>query len=132
MDPITTAIIAAITAGIISGTAKVSEQSIIDAYNKLKTLLGKKFGVKSKVVKAVKELEADPKSKARKAVVKEEISTVKADKDAELLKAAQALLKVIKGRPDADQIIQMAIGNQNIQITGEGNIVNVNTPKAKR
>jgi len=132
MDPVTTAILAAIAAGVISGAAKVGEQVIVDAYNKLKELLGKKFGARSKVVKAVKELESNPKSGARKAVLKEEIANSKADHDAELLKVAQALLKTIKAEPGGEQIIQMAMGDQNIQVAGDGNIVNVSTPKPKR
>ena len=132
MDPITTAIVAAISSGAISGATKVGEQVISDAYGKLKELLGKKFGAKSQVVKAVKELEANPKSTARKEVVKEEVAAVKADKDLDLLKAAQALLKVIKARPGGEQIVQMAMGDQNIQIAGDSNTVNVGAPKNKK
>ena len=132
MDPITTAILAALAAGAVSGATKVGEQVVSDVYGKLKELLGKKFGAKSKVVKAVKELEANPKSAARKEVVKEEVAAAKADQDKELLQAAQALIKSVKALPGGIQIIQTAIGDQNIQIAGDGNTVNVNTPKAKR
>ncbi len=132
MDPITTAILAAIAAGAIAGTTKIGEQVLVDAYGKLKELLGKKFGQKSKVVKAVKELEANPKSTARKEVVKEEVTACKADQDKDLLQAAQVLIKTVKGLPGGEQIIQTAIGDQNIQVAGDGNTVNVNTPKAKR
>jgi hypothetical protein len=132
MDPITAAIIAAMAAGAVSGVTKVAEQAITDAYAKLKELLGKKFGAKSKVITAVKELETSPTSDARRAVLKEEVAGAKADKDADLVKAAQALLKVIKAQPGGEQIIQMAMGDQNIQIAGDGNVVSVNTPKTKR
>jgi hypothetical protein len=132
MDPITTAIVAALTAGLVSGVTKVGEQAISEAYEKLKGLLSKKFGAKSKAVKAVKELEANPKSDARKAVVREEMANAKADQDKELIQAAQALLKSVKVLPGGTQIIQTVMGDQNIQIAGEGNTVNVNTPKAKR
>jgi hypothetical protein len=132
MDPITTAILAAIAAGAVAGVTKVGEQVIVDAYAKLKELLGKKFGAKSKIVKAVKELEANPKSVARKDVVKEEVATAKADQDEELLQAAQALIKSVKAMPGGTQIIQTAIGDQNIQVAGDGNTVNVNTPKTKK
>jgi len=132
MDPITTAIVAALSAGAVSGATKVGEQAISEAYSKIKELLGKKFGAKSKVVKAVKELEANPKSAARKEVVKEEVAAVKADQDQELLKIAQSLLKNIKALPGGTQIIQTAIGDQNIQIAGDSNTVNVGTPKNKK
>lgn len=132
MDPITTAIWAAITAGVIASVTKVAEQTVVDTYNKLKDLLKKKLGARSKVLKAVKELEASPKSEARKGVLQEEIAAAKADQDAELVKAAQALLKSVKAVPGGEQIVQTAIGDGNTQIAGDGNTVNVNTPKAKR
>lgn len=132
MDPITTAILAGITAGAVSGVTKVGEQGIVMLYGKLKELLKKKLGARSHVLKAVKELETNPQSTARKEVIREEIAAVKADQDADLLKAAHELLKVIKAKPGGEQIIQMAMGDQNIQIAGDGNIVNMNTPNSKR
>jgi HetE-like protein len=132
MDPITTAIVAALAAGAASGMTKAGEQAISDAYGKLKELLGKKFGAKSKVVKAVQELEANPKSEARQEVVKEEVTSVKADQDQELLQLAQSLLKSLKALPGGTQIIQTAIGDQNIQIAGDSNTVNVGAPKSKK
>lgn len=132
MDPITTAIVAALGAGAVSGATKVAEQVISDTYNKLKELLGKKFGAKSKVVKAVKELEASPKSAARREVMKEEVAAVKADQDIELRAVAEQLLKAIKGKPGGEQIIQTAIGDQNIQIAGDSNIVSMGIPKNRK
>jgi hypothetical protein len=132
MDLITTAIVAALASGIVSGTTKFGEQVILDAYNQLKVLLKKKLGAKSKVVIAVKDLEARPQSEARKAVLREEVTGAGADKDADLVKAAQVLLKEIKALPGGDQIVQMAVGNQNVQIAGNGNAVNVNPSKPKR
>jgi hypothetical protein len=132
MDPVSTAILAAVTAGATAGAAKVGEQFVADAYAKLKELLGKKFGSKSNVVKAVKELEANPTSSARKEVVKEEVAAAKADQDQELLQIAQSLLKSIKALPGGTQIIQTAIGDQNIQISGDSNTVNVGSPKRKK
>ncbi len=39
MDPITTAIVAALSAGAVSGLAETSKTAITDAYNQLKYLL---------------------------------------------------------------------------------------------
>jgi hypothetical protein len=132
MDPITTAIVAALGAGVASGATKVGEQVVADAYAKLKQLLEKKFGTRSKVIKAVRELEANPKSEGYKLVVKEVVASSKADKDADLLKAAQAMLKVIKAKPGGEQIIQIATGNENIQIAGHGNVISAGMPKNKK
>ncbi len=141
MEPISTAIVAAAAAISIEeilgkATAEVvlksAEKPISAAYIKLKELLVKKLGADSGAVKATKELEANPNSEARKAVLKEEITRAKAEEDADLVSAAQALLKVIKAQPGGEQIIQTAIGDHNIQVTGDGNQVSVNTPKTKR
>ncbi len=130
MDPITTAILAAIAAGAVAGAAKVGEQAIVDAYTGLKELLKRKFGAKSEVVKAVKALETKPDSAARKDVVKEEVAAAKADQDPELLQAAQALLDKIGARPGGVQIIQQATGSYIAQASGGSTAgVNVNAPK---
>ena len=83
-------------------------------------------------MKAVKELEDDPNSEGQKLVLKEKVEAAGIAEDKELVKAAQELLKVIQAKPGGEQIIQTAIGNQNIQVTGQGNTVQVNTPRAKR
>jgi hypothetical protein len=76
MDPITAAIVAAASAGAISGLTEASKTAITDAYSKLKALLTKKFGGESDVVHAVNEVEAKPDSAGRKATLQEEVATV--------------------------------------------------------
>ena len=71
MDPITTAIIAAL--------ANLSKDVIKDGYNALKAALKKKFGSESDLVDAVEGLEKKPDSKARQAMLQEEVAVVKAN-----------------------------------------------------
>src|SRR5258708_15196285 len=85
MDPITSAIVAAISAGAIGGLTEVGKTALTDAYGKLKALLVKKFGHESDVVQAVAQVEAKPASQARKAMLAQEVAAVRADHDAELL-----------------------------------------------
>jgi hypothetical protein len=85
-------ILAVIGAGIARGAETVGEKLLVDAYNGLKTLLKKKFGGDSDVVRAVDDLEARPDSVARKGVLHEEITRAKAAEDPEIQKAAQAVL----------------------------------------
>lgn len=47
MDLITTAIVAALSAGAVSGLTEVSKTAVTDAYQTLKDLLAKKFGAHS-------------------------------------------------------------------------------------
>lgn len=123
MDSITTAILTAILAGAAAGSTKVCEQTIVDAYIKLKGLLKQKFGIKGEVIKAVKALEDKPNSAARREVVAEELKAVAADQDTELSRTADELLDIIKAKPDGSLAVQSAIGNHNVQIAGVGHIV---------
>ena len=111
MDPITTAIVAALSAGAISGLTETSKTAITDAYARLKTLLTKKFGGESEVVHAVSEVEAKPDSAGRQATLQEEVAAAKADQDQEVLHAVQALLQLLQASAEGGQHVQRATGN---------------------
>jgi hypothetical protein len=115
MDPITLAILAAVTAGV----TKVGESVITDAYAGLKDLLKRKFGATSNIVKAAEELEAHPESKGRPATLNEEVVAAKADQDPEIMKAAEALLEKLKETPNGATIINQYIsGGERHNIAG--------------
>lgn len=92
MDPITAAIVAALSAGALSGLTETSKTAITDAYQTLKGLLAKKFGSKSQVVQAVDHLEAKPESANRQGGLAEELIALQAERDNEILAAAKHLL----------------------------------------
>ena len=96
MDPITTAIITALSVGAISGLTDTTKIAITDGYNKLKGLLTKKFGASSDVVRAVEKLEVKPESSGYKQVLQEEIVAVKAEQDDELLAVAKHVLTLVQ------------------------------------
>jgi len=96
MDPITGAIVAALTAGAVSSAGEVAKEAIVDAYKGLKALIKRKFGDQSEVAKAVDNIEAKPDSKSRAGQLQEEIAATKADQDPELQQAAKALLEQIQ------------------------------------
>jgi len=130
MDPITTAIVAALTAGAASGLTDVGKKAIADAYDGLKTLLKKKFGHESEVVKSVERLEVRPDSASRQGTLAEEMADAKVAQDADILHAAQTLLDQITIQPNGGQHIQNVIGNYNAVVQGSGNpTVNVKSPK---
>lgn len=130
MDPVTAALLAAIAAGVTKGLTQVSQQSIVDAYHRLKELLSNKFGPQSDVVKSVENLEVKPDSKGRKEILQEEVVDSKAAQDPELRQAAQDLLEQIKKQPGGEQHIQQAIGSFIAQADRSSSAtVNVNQPK---
>ena len=130
MDPITVAIVAALTAGATSGLTETAKSAFVDAYNALKSLLKNKFGNESEVIKAVEGLETKPQSPNRQGMLKEELADVKADQDAELLQAAQMLLSQIRAQPGGEEHIQIATGSYIAQ-SDRGGISTVNVDHLK-
>ena len=132
MDPVTTAIAAGVAAGVASGATKTAEQAIVDAYNGLKALLKKKFGAQSEIVAATENLERKPDSAGRKGTLAEEVAAAKADQDQEIVKAAEALLELVKALPGGEQHVQTAIGSHIAQADrGSTATVSVNKPGEK-
>ena len=111
MDPVTTAIVAALTAAGAKGAGAVGERVLPDAYTALKGLLQRKFGVASPVAKAVEDVEAHADSKPHQQLLQANVQIAGADKDPEVLRAAQALLDEIKAQPGGERHIQQAIGS---------------------
>ncbi len=111
MDPVTTAIVTALSAGAIAGITDTTKTAISDGYNKLKELLVKKHGEGSNVVQAIKMLEAMPASTHCQGMVAEVISTVKAEQDEEIVAVANQILILVKSQ-------QTSTGKFNIQNNG--------------
>ena len=111
MDPITTAIITALSAGAAAGLTDTAKTAIADSYTKLKNLLTKKHGASSEVVQAIDKLEAKPDSQGRKETLAEEIATVKAEQDEEIIAAAKQILVLVKSQ-------QAGMGKFTIQNNG--------------
>ena len=108
MDPITTAIIAAL--------ANLSKNAIKDSYNALKCACKKKFGETSDLVEAIDKLEKKPDSKGRQGTLQEEIEAVNAYQDTEIIQLAQALLDKIKEQSPAQKNTTMG----DVTAMGEG------------
>ncbi|MCB9133871.1 MAG: hypothetical protein H6636_00485 [Anaerolineales bacterium] len=129
MDPVSTAIIAAITAGATAGLTDASKEVIVDAYKALKAKLIAKFGKKSGIVQAVKSLEQKPESEGRAKTLEEEVVSAKADKDPDILTTAQALLDLFQKQSDGGQYTQTAKGKYIAQAAGSGSTATVKVNK---
>lgn len=111
MDPVTM-IVTALAMGAASGAPSVGAQAIKDAYAGLKTLIVRRFGNKPDAQKAVEDLEKKPESAGRKATAEEELKDAGAGDDAEIIAAAQTLMKALKDHGVA--------GAQNFNAHAEG------------
>jgi disulfide oxidoreductase YuzD len=104
MEPVTTAIVTAVT-------STLSKEAFQDIYNTLKAALKKKFGEKSDLVEAVDKLESQPNREDRKATVQEEVKLAEANDDPELVQLAQELLNKLKEQPGGQQVINQTVSN---------------------
>jgi len=92
MDLITSAIVAALSTGAVSGLTDASKMAVTDAYQALKGLLTRKFGASSQVVQAIGHLETKPESAGRQETLREEMIAINAEQDHEVLAAARQVL----------------------------------------
>jgi hypothetical protein len=113
MDPITTALVAAL--------GNLAEPAVKDAYEGLKNLIKKKLGEKHPVVEAVQNLEQKPGSNGRRETLGEEIHASPAARDAEILAAAQTLLGRAQKNAGHVAVNQKVKGDRNI-FSGTGDI----------
>jgi hypothetical protein len=97
MDPLQI-ITTAVAVGGAAGAKATAEHAVKDAYAALKSLLVKKFGKKGDTAGAIKNVEANPESKARRAVLREELEAAGAGKDQEVVDKATDLLKLVESR----------------------------------
>jgi hypothetical protein len=111
MDPITAAIVTAVSTGAIGGLTEVGKTALTDAYARLKALLVKKFGKESEVVQAVEQVEAQPAEDVCKAALAKEVAAVKADQDGELIQIALAVQQVLQSSTDNTGHSQVATGS---------------------
>ena len=130
MDPITIAIVAALTVGAASGVTEVAKDAIVDSYQALKGLIRRKFGGKGAVVQSLEVLEAKPDAVGRQQTLSEEFIDARVVQDPEIAQAAQQLLDLVQKQPGGERHIQQVTGNYNAVVQGRGNAtVNVNQPQ---
>ena len=110
MDPISTTIIAAVTAGVTSGITDAGKKAMVDSYNVLKDLIKKKIGRDSKVSKAIHELEEEPDSDAQQKLLIERMAKTDVDQDQKIVQAAHELMEQLKKAPDGEKYIMYAKG----------------------
>lgn len=122
MDPVSTALIAGLTAGVTGGLTEAGKKLISDAYDALKTALQQKCGIDSDLAQAIEHLEKKPEAKSRQEGVVEEVRAIKADQDPEILTAAKSMLETLESIPTGKQVLakfQIDAPNSQIGVIGE-------------
>ena len=122
MDPITTAIMAAL--GVMG--SEVIKSGVKDAYEGLKAVIRRKWGEGAPISKAISAIEEDPTSKAQAAVLEEKVAQVKATDDAEVARALRHLVEQMKAHGiggDAVAKIQFNMSGGVVQgVAGAGTV----------
>ncbi len=122
MDPLTTAILTALVAGVTAGATDVGKKAIVDAYEGLKDVIKTKFGAQSELITTITSLESKPDSAGRKATLQEEVVATQADQDAEIMAAVQVLEEKLAAHGDerVQKMLRSAGGKQTMR--GRGGI----------
>jgi hypothetical protein len=120
MDPITTAILAALPA--------LASDAVKSAYDGLKAVIPRKWGDTAPICKAITAIEEDSTSKAQAAVLEEKVSAVKANNDADVAQALHELVEQLKTHGIGGEavakiqfkisggIVQGVVGSENVNI----------------
>ena len=117
MDPISTAIVAAVS----SGMTAVGKEGILDAYKGIKNAIKSRFGKDNNISKTITDLEADPKSKGRQLLLAEHIATAEANQDPDILKVAQKLTEALQSiETGRKAIAKFQIDARNVQVGVNG------------
>jgi hypothetical protein len=122
MDPITTAIVAALPA--------LATDALKSAYESLKAVIHRKWGDTAPITKAISALEDDPKSKAQVAVLEEKVGAVGATEDMEVVQALHRLVEQMKAHgvgSEAVSAIQFNMSGGVLQGVGVAQTVTVDT-----
>lgn len=114
-----------VTSAIAGALGNLSSNVVQHTYNWLKNLLLHKFGAESEVAEAVKRLEQKPDSEGRKGTLSEEVQAAGADKDTEILKAAEALRAAVEAQATKGGTVvnQYVIGGSGHTFTQSGPVI---------
>ena len=98
----------------------------------MKSIIKAKFGNNNDALGAIDKLEAKPGSEGRKLTLIEELKTIDAGSDPELISAAQSLLELIRALPKGEIHTQFAQGTGIAQADRGGTAeVTINSPPKK-
>jgi hypothetical protein len=103
-----------IIAAIAGALGNLGSDAVKTGFNKLKDLVLRKSGAAGQA--ALENWEKKPESAAWKGALHEELEASGVDKDAEIIKAAQALLDAVKAQPGGEEAVRIIVHQQ---VTGD-------------
>jgi outer membrane protein assembly factor BamB len=125
MDPVSL-IISALIGGLTAGLTDTGKAATKDIYDALKARLMKKAEANEDAQDAITKVEKQPDSKARKELLKEELSKLPLEDDQELLELAQSLLDALKESNDKAGKYKVDVQNSQGIVIGDNSNVTQN------
>jgi hypothetical protein len=119
MEPVITTIATAIALGAAAGLKDTAAQAVKDSWAGLKKLIQDRYQRNEDVTAAIDHVSRKPEATARRQMLEQALQNAGADKDAEVIKAAEALLAAVKKQPGGEEAVRQIV---NQQVTGNGNI----------
>jgi hypothetical protein len=121
LEPVTTAIVAALSSGGTFVLKEAATDTVKDAYGALKAWIQKHY---SDAGVSVERLEKQPASKARQEVVGEDLERAGVATDAELVRLAKTVVELIQNQPpDVTRSIGVDLGTLDQANVTFGNVI---------
>jgi hypothetical protein len=129
MEPITTTIVTALTAGATASLTETAKIAVSDAYAGFKRLIIRKFGEQSPVVQAIQQIENKPASEERQRTLNEEIEEANLSSDPEIAQAIEALKSILEKNNIASNINIIQVNGMGAVGAVSGGMVTINNKK---
>ncbi len=120
MEPVSTTIAAAVALGAAAGLKDTAPKVITDAYAGLKKLIQDRYQHDKGVTFAAEHVIEKPEEETLRQMLEAALNGANADKDTELVQAAEALLAAVKEQPGGKEAVRQIV---NQLVIGDGNIV---------
>lgn len=131
MDPVT--IIVGVLVKVFTASAQtVAQRATNDAYDALKGVIARKYG--GSVAASIEQLQEQPDSPQRQAVVANELRSAGADRDPEIIRLANELARLIEDPASAEDPTERIYRRAGVRAIGQvldGHIENVMTARSK-
>ena len=119
MEPVITTIAAAVALGAAAGIKDTASKAVVDAYAGLKKLIQDRYQHDKGVTFAAEHVSEKPEEETRRQMLEAALNGASADKDTELVQAAEAVLAAVKEQPGGEEAVRQIV---NQQVTGNDNI----------
>ena len=126
MEPITTVILATVTAGATAGIKDAMQAAIVDAYSKLKDKFSRILEGNHNILQTIAQIETHLNHKGPQGMLEDAVNDLSDDIKQQLQDATETLAIAFKNQSKKTSISQNIHGDHNVGIVGDNNSVTNN------